>query len=177
MTAAAPAWATVSGISFGPWQTPERKTPAVGDSTGRSFGCASVRKLLLSMLAVSMVASFLTEGSGSMAVARTTISAFIEDLLIVQKINALNEKLSIGLRNDFSYLTFDVVYMVLFHGSSVELIEVFPRGTNVDIEDSHVYIRIFITDQHRMLCSVHTADLGAVALSSGSLHNGFPRTG
>ena len=31
------ACATVSGISFGPWQVPERNTPAVGLSTGLSF--------------------------------------------------------------------------------------------------------------------------------------------
>ncbi len=55
--AAAPAWATVSGMSFGPWHTPERNTPAVGLSTGRSFGCASVKKSLVSMEAVSIVAS------------------------------------------------------------------------------------------------------------------------
>ena len=33
--------ATVSGISFGPWQTPARKTPAVVVPHGFSFGCAS----------------------------------------------------------------------------------------------------------------------------------------
>ena len=33
----------------------ERKIPAVGDSTGRSFAWDSVKKLLVSMLAVSMV--------------------------------------------------------------------------------------------------------------------------
>ena len=76
MTFAAQALAceTVSGMSFGPWHTPARYTPAVGLSTGFSFGCASVRKLLVSMLAVSSVAIFLTLGSGSMAVARTTRS-------------------------------------------------------------------------------------------------------
>ena len=36
--AAADACATVSGISFGPWHIPDRNTPAVGLSTGRSFG-------------------------------------------------------------------------------------------------------------------------------------------
>ena len=45
------------------------------------------------MLAVSMVASFLTEGSGSMAVARTTMSAFTMDLLIVQiRSDSLNDE-------------------------------------------------------------------------------------
>ena len=84
-TAAAPAWATVSGISFGPWHTPDRKIPAVGDSTGRSFACASVRKLLVSMLAVNMVAIFLTPGFGSMAVARTTISASFKICLLSRR--------------------------------------------------------------------------------------------
>src|SRR5271157_6141282 len=39
--AAPSADATVSGISFGPWQTPARKTPAVVVPHGFSFGCAS----------------------------------------------------------------------------------------------------------------------------------------
>ena len=38
LSAAADACATVSGISFGPWHIPDRNTPAVGLSTGRSFG-------------------------------------------------------------------------------------------------------------------------------------------
>ena len=73
----APACATVSGISFGPWHAPERNTPAVGLSTGRSFGCASVKKSLVSIEAVSIVASGLALLSGSMAAASTTRSASI----------------------------------------------------------------------------------------------------
>ena len=33
-------------------------------------------------------------------------------------------------------MPFDIVYIVLLHGSAVELVEVLPRGTHVDIEDS-----------------------------------------
>ena len=73
--AAADACATVSGISFGPWHMPDRNTPAVGLSTGRSFGWASVKKSLVSMEAVSIVASGRADLSGSMAAARTTMSA------------------------------------------------------------------------------------------------------
>ena len=36
--AAAPAWATVSGMSFGPWQAPAMKTPSVKVLTGASLG-------------------------------------------------------------------------------------------------------------------------------------------
>ena len=39
-------------------------------------------------------------------------------------------------------------------------------STNVNVENSYICIRVFVTDQHCMFCSVHTADLGAVALSS-----------
>jgi len=73
--AAADACATVSGISFGPWHIPDRNTPAVGLSTGRSFGWASVKKSFVSMEAVSMVASGRADLSGSMAAASTTMSA------------------------------------------------------------------------------------------------------
>ena len=75
--AAADACATVSGMSFGPWHVPERNTPAVGLSTGRSFGCASVKKSFVSIDAVSIVAMLLADLSGSMAAARTTMSASI----------------------------------------------------------------------------------------------------
>ena len=51
--------------------------PAVGLSTGRSLGCASVKKSLVSMDAVSMVAKGRAEGSGSMAAASTTMSAWM----------------------------------------------------------------------------------------------------
>ena len=71
--AAAPAWATVSGISLGPWQVPDKNIPAVGLSTGLSLGWASVKKSLVSMLAVSIVARALADLSGSMAGANTTI--------------------------------------------------------------------------------------------------------
>ena len=51
------------------------KMPAVGLSTGRSLGWASVKKSFVSMEAVSMVARGRADLSGSMAAARTTISA------------------------------------------------------------------------------------------------------
>ena len=88
------------------------------------------------------------------------------DLFIINQVRSLYKKASVRLRNDFSYLAFDVVYTVLFYSSSVELIEVLTRGTHINIEDCYICIRIFITDQHCMFCCVHTADLGAVWLSS-----------
>ncbi len=51
--------------------------PAVGLSTGRSLGWASVKKSLVSMEAVRIVANGRAEGSGSMAAARITMSASI----------------------------------------------------------------------------------------------------
>ena len=91
---------------------------------------------------------------------------FLEDLLIIKKVRALNKKCSIRLRNYFSYLTFDVVYVILLNCSSVKLIEVFTRCTDINIKYRHIGIRIFITDQHGMLSCVHTADLGTVWLST-----------
>ena len=42
--AAAPAWATVSGMSLGPWQQPARKMPSVKVLTGASLGWRSRKK-------------------------------------------------------------------------------------------------------------------------------------
>ena len=56
---------------------PERNTPAVGLSTGRSLGCAFGEEVVVSILAVSMVASGRADLSGSIAAARTTRSASI----------------------------------------------------------------------------------------------------
>ena len=44
LLAAADAWPTESGISFGAWHAPARNMPAVFVSTGRSFGWASEKK-------------------------------------------------------------------------------------------------------------------------------------
>ena len=91
--AAALASETVSGISFGPLHAPARKTPAVGLSTGRSFGCASVKKSFVSMLAVSCVASGLADLSGSIAAARTTKSASIRSCLLSIRSDACTRSL------------------------------------------------------------------------------------
>ena len=73
--------------------------------------------------------------------------------------------MSIYFRN-LADLAFDVVHTVLFNGSAVKFIEVLARGTDINVEDIDLYIRIFITNQHRMLCSVHAAALRAVTLSA-----------
>ncbi len=94
LTAAAPACATVSGISFGPWHTPERKTPAVGDSTGRSFACASVKKSLVSILAVSMVASFPLHLCSLDGSCKDNKVCFHFDLTVVKQVGTLYQKTS-----------------------------------------------------------------------------------
>ena len=91
---------------------------------------------------------------------------FLKDLFVVDQVRSLYKKASVRLWNNFSYLAFDVVYAVLFYGSSVELIEVFTWSTDINIEYGYICIRIFITDQHCMFCCVHTADLGAIWFSS-----------
>ena len=116
--------------------------------------------------------------SGSMAVARHNhIRIPSRICLLSRRSTPCTRSCPFGLRNDFSDLTFDVVYIVLFHGSSVELVEVLPRGTNVDIEDSHVYIRIFITDQHRHALQCTYSRSWSSSSFLWYLHNGFPRTG
>ena len=42
--AAALPWATLAGMSLGPCAAPARKTPSVGESTGRSLGWYSIKK-------------------------------------------------------------------------------------------------------------------------------------
>ena len=61
---------------------------AVGLSTGRSLGWASVKKSLVSMEAVSMVAMERALSSGSMAAARMTISASIWNCSLLSKSDA-----------------------------------------------------------------------------------------
>ena len=71
---------------------------------------------------------------------------FLKDLLIIDQVRSLYKKTSVRLRNDFSYLAFDVVYTVLLYSSSVELIKVLTWGTHINIEDGYICIRIFITN-------------------------------
>ena len=91
---------------------------------------------------------------------------FFQNLLIIQKVYTLYQKLSIWLWKNFSNLTFDIIYTILLYRSSVELIKVLSWCTYIYIKYGYVDIRIFITDQHGMFCSIHTADFRAVALSS-----------
>ena len=44
LAAAASAWATVSGMSFAPWQAPATITPSLAVFTGASLGCFSRKK-------------------------------------------------------------------------------------------------------------------------------------
>ena len=91
---------------------------------------------------------------------------FFQDLLIIQKICSLDQQFPIWLRNHFSYLPFDIIHSVLFYGSSVKLIKILARRTHINIENGYIHIRIFIPDQHGVLCRIHTADLRAVTLAS-----------
>ena len=90
------------------------------------------------------------------------------DLTVVKQVGTLYQKTSVRSLGYFSYLAFDVVYIKLFYRTAIELIEVFTRGTNINVEDMYIDIRIMVTHQHSLFCGVHTADLGAVALSSAS---------
>ena len=163
LIAAAPACATVSGISFGPWHTPERNTPAVGDSTGRSFGVSLGEEV------VGIDAG--GQHSRNAAHVRVRLNRrceddhirFHQDLLVVKQVNALHKQLAVRLRHDLTDLTLDVVYAVIFHGATVELIEVLTGGTHVDV-NTVTLTSGFITDQHGVLCRVHAANLGAIAL-------------
>lgn len=49
---------------------------------------------------------------------------------------------------------------------AIELVEALARGTDVDIENVNVGIRIFFPGQHGVLGGIHAADLGAVFLAA-----------
>ena len=94
------------------------------------------------------------------------------DLTVVQKVGSLYQKTSVRSLRYFSYLTLDIIYTKLFYCTAVELIEVLTRGTNINVEDMYIDIRIMVTHQHGLFCGVHTADLGAIALSSAGYVTG-----
>ena len=52
-----------------------------------------------------------------------------------------------------------------FCGSSANDLS-YESWLDVDIEYRYVYVRIFITNEHCMLCRVHAADFGAIALTA-----------
>ena len=166
MAAAALAWETVSGMSFGPWQTPERKMPAVGLSTGRSLGWASVKKSLVSMLAVSMVAS-VPGGLVRLNRRRQDDQVRVDvQLFIGQQVGGLDHQLAVRPGGDLADHALDVMHAVLLHRAAVELVEVLAGGADVDVEDIHIGVRIFLADQHGVLGGVHAADLRAVGLAA-----------
>ncbi|OPX73131.1 MAG: hypothetical protein A4E38_00245 [Methanoregulaceae archaeon PtaB.Bin108] len=72
--AAPSADATVSGISFGPWHTPARKTPAVVVPHGLSFGWASRSQPSIDFETPKSLRVFSVDSHGSTAAASTTMS-------------------------------------------------------------------------------------------------------
>ena len=72
--AAAPACATESGISFGPWQQPARKMPSVKVLTGASLGCRSRKKPSVPQLMLNMRRTLWASAWGSSPIESTTMS-------------------------------------------------------------------------------------------------------
>ena len=87
------------------------------------------------------------------------------ELFIGKQIGCLNVKFSVRLRNYLADHSLNIVNIVLLNGSSVEFIEILSGSTNVYIENINLCIRIFLTDEHCVLCRIHTADLRAVGLT------------
>ena len=88
------------------------------------------------------------------------------DILLVEKVNAVDMKLSVRKRCHLSDIALDVVNAILLDRSAVEFIKILSRRTDIDVEHMDVGVRIVILDQDCLLCCVHTADLGTVGLSS-----------
>ena len=85
-------------------------------------------------------------------------------LPVIQKVRGLHLELSVFWHN-FSYHALDVVHAVFLDGAAVELIEVLAGGAHVDIEHIYVRIGIFFAAEHGVLCRIHAADFGAIALA------------
>ena len=85
-------------------------------------------------------------------------------LFAVNQVGSLNLQL-VSFGRNLADHTFDIVYAVFFHRSAVELVEVLPGSTHINVEDINLGVRIFVPNQHGVLGGVHTADLGAVLLA------------
>ena len=79
-------------------------------------------------------------------------------LAVVDQIHTLDQKTAVFRLGNFSYLSLDVVHIVLFHRTAVKLIKVLARSTHINIEDMHIHIRVVVFQQHRLFCCIHTAD-------------------
>ena len=88
------------------------------------------------------------------------------ELLVGDKVGCLDIQLAVSLGSHFTDHALDVVYAILFNSSAVELIEELTGSTDIYIEYIYIGIGIFLPYEHRMLCSVHAADLGAVFLAA-----------
>src|SRR3990172_6629223 len=73
--AAASAWATVSGMSLGPWHAPAMNTPSFSVATGASFGWRSKKKPSAEQDMFRSRRTSSRSGWGSKATLRTTMSA------------------------------------------------------------------------------------------------------
>ena len=128
LTAAAPACATVSGISFGPWHTPEREY-ARRRGLDRAQLCVSLGEEVIGIDAGG-------QHGRNAAHVRVRLNRrceddhirFHQDLLVVETGQRPAQQLAVRLRHDLADLTLDVVYAVIFHGAAVELIEVLTEG-------------------------------------------------
>ena len=89
----------------------------------------------------------------------------LHDLLVIEKVNTLNEKCTVGLRDNLTDLTLNVVNVILLNSSSVELVEVLTGSSYIDIEDRDICIGPVILDEHCVLSGIHAAYLGAVGLT------------
>ncbi|CDC70437.1 unknown [Candidatus Colimorpha enterica] len=81
------------------------------------------------------------------------------------EVGCLNSQLAVGLWSDLADHALDVMHAVFLDRAAVELIKVLSGSTHVDVEHVNVGVRVLLADEHRVLCGVHTADLGAITLS------------
>ena len=98
--------------------------PAVGLSTGRSLACASVKKSLVSMEAVSMVASGRADLSRLDGRSQHHHIGLDMRLLVRQQVAGLYQELAVGAGHDLAHLTLDVMYAVFLHRAAVEFVVV-----------------------------------------------------
>jgi len=136
--AAAPAWATVSGMSRGPWQQPAMKMPSVNVLTGASFGLALQEKTLRATAHVEETADVWASACGSRPVASHHHIDGNAAHKSSQRIFDPNDELAFLLRGhapigDFADAAPHKVDAFLVQ-LVVELLVAFARGADVDVE-------------------------------------------
>ncbi len=167
--AAARAWATVSGMSFGAWQAPAMKMPSVVVATGSSLGWLSMNQPSLSRLMLTRWATSSTSSRGSMPTMRMTRSAGIST---VSPESCSFTSISMPQSSPGSALRITGCSLVLVHEEqrldlgalAVEVLAALAERVHVDVDVGDIGFGQRRLDLVGVLQRGHAADPRAVAV-------------